>query len=970
MSSARRGAFGLLTALLLFAASARADTSALDAASRAPATRIELAPGTDGSLGAWLLLGPYPGPKAPPPGTPDASAAPVDGKRWTLASASEGPIDVKASLHARGNELFAYAGGALHVEQAGRYLLLVGADDGLRVFVDGKSVFSRDESRPQRDDDDMIAVDLSAGDHPVILALHQRDSGWAFKVRLLDATLAPPVGAYLALPGTNADDARALAQKLSWVSVDRGVPPDGGPYRPLLTVRFPEGAPRGVPLTTAVKLVPNRARASDPDRRPRIDLVVGEVPLDARGAQDLIATLPTLDPQAARLDDADFTYEVTVAGRLVKAAFAPRREIHDAIARASRALAAIPADAPWLLSGSRDSVTYLRDRLVTITSHTDSDLEAQLEDARDLATVAASLEKHADPYAHRTGPMRRALMAPFDDRPAPFGLYVPPSYRPGVAHRYPLIVGLHGLNGRPVAMLRYLFGHDEVKLSNEFEDRHTGPLEPLEAFVITPSGYGNTMYRDLGEDDALRMLAWALARYPIDPDRVTITGMSMGGIGAASIPLHHPGIFAAAEPLCGYHSYFVRRDIAGHALRPWEKHLAEERSNVFWSLNGQHLPLYVVHGTLDMPQENSGVLIKAYEDMHYDIVHEHPPLGHNVWQTTYEGLKGAKWLMAKQREAHPREVKFRTLRLRDGDDAWVHVDELAAPDVWGEVDARVPHRGLVVVTTDGVTALHLDRDAALGMDRRKITLRIDRTEVTFDEEAPLIAHREIATGPWLAGSATHDGLFKHGPLTGPIRDAFHEPLLFVYGASDPQQTRANEEVARQWAAIRWGVSVEYPVISDTEFLARREPLANDKGLFLVGNAKSNAVVRALEPKLPIRVEGDAVVLGGARIVGREAGAAFIRPNPERPDRYVVVVEGVDAVGTWRSLSLPDLIPDFVVYDDALASSRGQMILGTGSVRAAGFFTNAWELPLALTDPLLHTARPAAKSEYEATPYLP
>ena len=128
--------------------------------------------------------------------------------------------------------------------------------------------------------------------------------------------------------------------------------------------------------------------------------------------------------------------------------------------------------------------------------------------------------------------------------------------------------------------------------------------------------------------------------------------------------------------------------------------------------------------------------------------------------------------------------------------------------------------------------------------------------------------------------------------------------------------------------------------------------------------------RLSRPKLPIRVEGDAVVLGGARIVGREAGAAFIRPNPERPDRYVVVVEGVDAVGTWRSLSLPDLIPDFVVYDDALASSRGQMILGTGSVRAAGFFTNAWELPLALTDPLLHTARPAAKSEYEATPYLP
>jgi hypothetical protein len=133
-------------------------------------------------------------------------------------------------------------------------------------------------------------------------------------------------------------------------------------------------------------------------------------------------------------------------------------------------------------------------------------------------------------------------------------------------------------------------------------------------------------------------------------------------------------------------------------------------------------------------------------------------------------------------------------------------------------------------------------------------------------------------------------------------------------------------------------------MTDAEFLARGEPLANDRALFLVGNAKSNRVVRALEPDFPIRVEGGAVFLGGERVEGRELGAAFVRPNPRRSDRYVVVVEGVDAAGTWRSLSLPSLLPDFVVYDQDVAPSRGQMLIGAGSVRASGFFANDWSLP--------------------------
>ncbi|MGH7295764.1 MAG: hypothetical protein ACRELB_12550, partial [Polyangiaceae bacterium] len=216
----------------------------------------------------------------------------------------------------------------------------------------------------------------------------------------------------------------------------------------------------------------------------------------------------------------------------------------------------------------------------------------------------------------------------------------------------------------------------------------------------------------------------------------------------------------------------------------------------------------------------------------------------------------------------------------------------------------------------------------------------------------LEVHRD-AGGAWRAGAAAHSGPFKHGHVTGPMRDVFNEPLLFVWGASDPAQSRANEDAARRWARVRWGVHVDYPVMSDLEFRARGEALANDHALFLVGNARSNSLVRELEPQLPIRIDGDDVVLGSTRIAPKpgtadrsQLGAAFIYPNPRRPDRYVVVVEGVGPLGTWRSSSLPDMLPDYIVFDEDVAPWRGGLLLGAGTPRAGGFFTNDWAVPAA------------------------
>ena len=55
-------------------------------------------------------------------------------------------------------------------------------------------------------------------------------------------------------------------------------------------------------------------------------------------------------------------------------------------------------------------------------------------------------------------------------------------------------------------------------------------------------------YDGLGGDDVLRVLADVRRAYNIDPERITLTGLSMGGGGTWPIGLRHPELFAALAP--------------------------------------------------------------------------------------------------------------------------------------------------------------------------------------------------------------------------------------------------------------------------------------------------------------------------------------------------------------------------------------------------------------------------------------
>jgi predicted esterase len=938
----------------------------------ARASEVMLVPAPTGRIGAWLALGPINVKtkrgqqrsldsnvlmdadevslvgklgRAVTVGSSDADgdAASVS---WKIVSSAEGPIDIAAAMNPKG-ETFAYLYGVLHLPTALKGgALLLGSSDGARVWVDRKVVSSSDGNRPQRDDEDIARLDLPPGDHGILVKLHRRDGYWAFRMRIVDATFTAPRGAFFRLPATSDADVRQLSAKMANIEIRRGLSPLG--FQPNVTVSFPEGILRGTDRSVRV----TASARTGARKREIFGVDGGEVPLSETGPSELKVQLPPIlaEELGENEDGAELSMSVEVAGRKVESSSPVRPYMHQALAAAARAIALCPAEPNSFLSEpgvTRATMVHLRDRFAHYVNIGDNDQETLAADARTLVEYAADIEARRDPLRVHAGIRRFAYKSPLDGEPSPFGMYVPPSYVDAHGAKtkpYPLIVVLHGLNGKPNSMMRHFFGYDDERRDPEWEDRHPGDVPPIEAFVLSPNGHGNAMYRELGESDVVRAVDWAMSFYPIDKNRVTITGASMGGTGTASIAFRYPDRYAAAEPLCGYHSYLIRGDIVGRGLRSWERLLVEQRSNTHWAENGLYLPLYVWHGKRDYPEKNSGVLIDRYKALGYSVEHEHPNIGHNVWTKAYDALGGYNWLSQQTRPERKKRVLFKTNSLRYADNAWVHLRDISGDLAFATIDASVVDPTQITVSTERVEAFALDREGELVSSTDPVRVNVDGVLLTFDPAQPIAAYR--ASGTWVAGTKPEGaGLQKRAGLSGPIRDVFFEPLVFVYGTQVPAETRANRDTARAWARIKWGVDIRYPVIPDREY---QDELGESHSLVLIGNAESNQVMRDLESSLPFRIGAKSISLvnDGSTLKewkGKDLGVAFVYPNPKHPSRYVLVLAGTSAMGTFRAIALPELVPDYMVFDQRIAGARGQVVLGGAPTLAAGFFRRDWSL---------------------------
>lgn len=852
---------------------------------------VSLIPGTEGGLGAWLVAQ-APSEAAARPLEPSAGALanPGGSARWRLASGRAGAALALDQLFGGRSGTSAWLGGVLELSQPLDGWLLLSIDGEVQVFVDGAPLWSASGPHRRGLAWDVIPLQLPAGAHPLIVRVTQRALPWNAQLRLLARQdLRPPLGARLRLPGVEPAEGPRLLQTLVAARASAGVSARG--YAPSVQVEFPGGLPLTEPLPISYRLEGGPPRSA------------GTLNGEAARALPLVITLsptgaaPPREPRRRQL-------ELRLGAVPLQLGWVES----DAPAVLTRLEAPRPPSPSRALTEIRETTLAWRARELVRASDTGRPdaVTAALRSAEQSLTRLL-----ADDWATRPGLVELAARPIAEGSPDPWLLHVPEGIS-SQERRWPLVIVLHGLNGTPRSVMRaFLDG--------------AGDAAQLPGFVLAPHAYGNSFYRGVGEQAVMAAVDWALAALPIDPQRVSVTGVSMGGTGAAHLALRYPQRFAATAPLCGYHSWFIRRDTSGRSLASWEAAAMAHWSPASWAAAGRDQPLYLAQGTQDHPLDNGKVLLEAYAKEGYPFTAEWPDIGHNVQDVVWRGRRQWPWLARARLAEAPDVITLHTDSLRYAQRGWVRLLAAERPGDFSRIDAERLASGELRLRTRNVAALELLRGPPPLLPPEELRVSVDGAALSFGASERVALQRE--GDAWRSGAPAPDAR----PL-GPALDALLERPRFVWGSGDPRTAAANREVARLLAA-RWTAELEPPLIMDRELTPRDD----DTSLVLVGSVDDHAVLGPLRGRLPIEASAGALRYGDVTTRQPGSGAVFIARDPRRPSRHLLVVTAAGAPGLWRALSLPTLLPDFLVYDERLRRATQEQLLSGAPVLAGGYF---------------------------------
>lgn len=888
-----------------------------------PAASMEWRPAADGDfLTAWYVAGPTSARR----GAQLLAAGEPGGRPWKPLIGGTPVVDGGRSRKPRQRQE-TWFGVVLVAERPMTVELKLGTSGHLAVFLDGTERSSWEKNHDALWDDHLLRLELSAGRHPLLIRTRRRESqrgaGWQIVARVHDpATSTVPAGLTFELPGLDKPGLR-LAQA-STLRAERTIVRGG--YR--LTLELPQtgSAPVGATGRWTAKLAGQRE-----------PIASGQIGGPAV-AVDL--QLPS---------DKTYLLSVTAEGRTWREKFIYQRAWNEGLTTARENLARTRrARFP---EATLASVEYNVQKLEGHVLESIPDTRWLGEQIRKVRSWTDALAGGADPFVTQREDFYRAYRSRYDGNLQPYSVHVPPQYDRD-QQRWPLVIGMHGIGSGTHYTLRRVLGRDRDKEGGEPGGKPLirGNMPRLPNYgVITASawGYHNSAFWFYGEDDVLRVVEEMKATYRIDPDRVYLTGLSLGGLGTYHIGARWPDVFAALGPLGGFSSVKLYRQIRSHPKTWWEDVLIEQRDATTYAENGMYTPMKVVHGRRDGPR-HATAMTDRYRAMNYTVELDIPEAGHDVWQYSYGDGALVRWMMRFVRPSAPDEVVYKTMSYRHLRAYWVRIgwiDDYMRPALLRVHVDKDDRSRVVVDTASNLRGFTLDLGRARVADGpAPLTIQLPDGTATVQGRGPT-HFRRVGAGPWhVADTAAPPAGHKRPGASGPVDDIMYEPHTFVVGTTDPAQTDVNRRlVAEDHTYLRHHQhDIWFPIVDDTAV----DEATLRGNLVLYGNPASNAVLaRMLETgKLPLRFDDDALMLGERRFDGDDVGIKMAYPNPFAPDKTVVIVAGVTWRGTLLSRYLPRHVPDLIVWDRRLQRHYDERILIDRPVRLAGYFRSDWSLP--------------------------
>lgn len=299
-----------------------------------------------------------------------------------------------------------------------------------------------------------------------------------------------------------------------------------------------------------------------------------------------------------------------------------------------------------------------------------------------------------------------------------YGVYLPSTFRSSPGSVYPTTWWTHYRGGHAHDAAAWVPG-----LLRQFGEAKGN-------IMIFPSARGtSSWYVGRGLEDFLNVWDDSVATFPIDPDRVYMTGYSMGGFASWFLPMVFPDRFAGASPQEGPPTQGLFAGAGPNASDPSSpQNGGDAQAQLMFNVieNARHVPYVIYHGTDDELVPISGILRMQARFVELGYRNRLYALDGNEHYTTAildTWTEAADYLNKYRRDPNPARVTYRTwpaleraastistniagldLGYRFNSAYWVSglevrdkeflSDGKPDPAVWGTIDATTNGRGV------------------------------------------------------------------------------------------------------------------------------------------------------------------------------------------------------------------------------------------------------------------------------------
>jgi dienelactone hydrolase len=454
------------------------------------------------------------------------------------------------------------------------------------------------------------------------------------------------------------------------------------------------------------------------------------------------------------------------------------------------------------------------------------------------------------------------------------------------------------------------------------------------ATIVAPTNrrpYGFD-WEDIGVEDFQEVESIAKSTYPHDPERVNLTGHSMGGHGTWVLGTLFPDHFASIGPSSGWVSFWSYAGGWEPELGLDTEKIVRRSMNVSDTLgrvtNTLSEKVYILHGDADdnVPVQQARMMKAELQKIgHPDFqYHEQPGAGHwwgnqcVDWPPLFDMIQSARL------DRDPTSIDFTTQDLnvsRSYD--WLVIDDQEKRLSPSRVQAtRNDDQSEITVKTENV------KEFSVRSSYPNVKMNVDG-QTLFAENSAGDVHLLKEGEAWKLASFKAKGI-----QPGRFKNVFANHFIFVVGTNGTQEENA-------WAANRARYDAEafmyrgngaVDVIRDVDLATSAK---GEHNVILYGNAETNRAWHSLMGKAAIQVH-EGHVEAGKRIASKTIGGLVLGIPFDNCITAAVTGTGIAGMRATDRLGLFTsgvAYPDWILVDPSAPAG----------LLADGFYNDEWTL---------------------------